>query len=293
MNKSFYNQENIEAYLTNRLSGQEKLQFENGLEKDPLIQNEVNLQKEIIESLKQSRRLELKNRLNNIEVGTGVSYTFRYAAAASVLLLGLFSGSYLYFNTEKPLESPVISQKITGQKPMVEQKIPVITLNRENAKVILPLLNPEEKSPVLAPGKPKNSNLPVVEDNQIYAEVKSPEVKEGFADDDIRTENNVVVPEGNVISNEDNYKSDVELSIQPNGENSFHYQYYSNKLYLFCDFKSKPYELLEWNTKNTKQLYLYFNNTYYELKNNQTEISPLTPIKDKQLIKQLNGIKDK
>lgn len=295
MNKSFYNQDNIDAYLTNQLSGAERKVFESGLAKDPLILNEVNLQKEIIESLKETRKAELKNRLNNIDIESGTNFSFKLKVAASVLIiLSLLSGTYFF--TRESATEPVFVQAPVAQK---EQKSLAIEPRATHPSTI-PLVEDVEnttKSQNFIPqssitnntlatkSAPENTNVDI-------AEIKSPVIKENFEDEDIKTESNIVVPEGNVIENEHTYKSDVELSIQPNGENKFHYQYYSNKLYLFCDFQSKPYELLEWNTKKTKQLYLYFNQTYYELKHTQA-ITPLKAINDKQLIKQLEGIKDK
>ena len=56
MNKNLYSQENIDSYLTNRLSAMEKQAFEDGLAKDPLLKNEINLQADIIKSIQQARR---------------------------------------------------------------------------------------------------------------------------------------------------------------------------------------------------------------------------------------------
>jgi hypothetical protein len=68
MSETFYNPENIEAYITNKMSAGEKYLFENELAKDPLLQNEIDLQKDIVEALKSNRKAQLKDRLNNIEV---------------------------------------------------------------------------------------------------------------------------------------------------------------------------------------------------------------------------------
>lgn len=295
MNKSFYNQESIDAYLTNKMSGEDKNLFENGLAKDPLIQNEINLQKDIIESLKQVRKAELKNRLNNIEIGRGLNTAFNLKIAASIIILiGLLSGVYFLFNKK--------SDTIAIQKPLSNTKIIEVKNNDNNTPQKLSSgneirLGNKLKKQIYLPSPIINNSTNSIQNNTettdiVTLDIVSPQIKENF-EEDFKVESNFVVPEGNVIKENENYKSDVELSIQPNGENNFHYQYYSNKLYLYCDFHSKPYELLEWNKRKTKQLYLYFNNSYYELKHNQTDIVPLTPINDKSLIKQLDSIKDK
>src|SRR5437879_2635710 len=101
MSKTFYNPENIEAYITNKMSAGDKAFFQSELAKDPLLNNEIDLQKDIIESLKEHRKAQLKNRLNNIKIETAPTYT-GLKVAASILLAGLISfGGYNYLSNTK------------------------------------------------------------------------------------------------------------------------------------------------------------------------------------------------
>ena len=55
----------------------------------------------------------------------------------------------------------------------------------------------------------------------------------------------------------------------------FHYQYYQGKLYLYGDFRENPYEILELNSANGKRLFIYYNNVYYNILDDQQQITPL------------------
>lgn len=296
MNKTFYTQENIDAYLTNRLSREEMRVFENGLEKDPLLKGEIGLQREIIESIKQSRRLELKSRLNNIEIGGATSTGYAaYKIAASLLVTGLLSsGIYFYVNNKSD---------ISDKKGNSLNTAPVnVSKNANNSLKNNELIVSSENRPTVSRGSkhidqhtsdetPSDRSALNIEDNP--KEIKSPEIKESFEDAEFHADNNFDAPEGTVVKDDEGHISDLEVSIQPKGKNNFHYQFYSNKLYLYCDFTAKPYELLELNTSKSKRLYLHFSNAYYELKSSQIEIAPLKMIKDPRLIQQLDAIKDK
>ena len=68
MNKGQNYSEKLEAYLRNELSESEKAEFEQMLQQDPLLQNELILQQDIISSIRDYRKNELKQRLNRIDV---------------------------------------------------------------------------------------------------------------------------------------------------------------------------------------------------------------------------------
>src|SRR5436190_1701308 len=95
---SFY-EEKIEAYLAGKLNAADKLALEEGMTKDPLLKNEVELQNDIIESLKNSRKIQLKNRLNTIDMNTastGVSSAVKIAA--SFITVGIVGAGLYYFS---------------------------------------------------------------------------------------------------------------------------------------------------------------------------------------------------
>jgi hypothetical protein len=303
MNKPFYNQENIESYLANKMSAGDKARFENELAKDPLLKNEINLQKDIVESLKGFRKAELKARLNNIEVGMGSNYT-GIKVAASIILASLLSfGSYYYFsgnnnqsNQETENRSPVASNNSTESKnniaPVVVEKNNTEVIEKTNAKTSTKddvIIN-KKKSP-----KVTNSADPSVKaDEGSLPAFNSPEIKDQFGDiEKFQNETNIQMPKGDVGQTTDNHTiNDLQVEVK-NTKKQFHYQYYNHKLFLYGDFDSNPYEIFELNTKKGKELYLFHNNEFYGLKQGQTKVTPLQLIKDTEKLSALNALRNK
>jgi len=67
MNFDFYS-EKIDAFLKNELTERDKQIFEQMIEQDPVLKSEFVIQKEIFDALYLRRKLELKQRLNRVEV---------------------------------------------------------------------------------------------------------------------------------------------------------------------------------------------------------------------------------
>ena len=58
----------MDDYLSNRLSAEDKSAFEQQVQADPRLAQELGIQKGLVEGLKQARVGELKSMLNNIPV---------------------------------------------------------------------------------------------------------------------------------------------------------------------------------------------------------------------------------
>jgi len=77
----------------------------------------------------------------------------------------------------------------------------------------------------------------------------------------------------------------VEIN-STNSKYSFHYQFNQGKLILYGIFDNGLYEILEVNG-DTHSVFLYYKDNYYLLNEKQSAITPLSPIKDLQLVKKL------
>jgi hypothetical protein len=309
MNKPLYNPENIEAYITNKMSAGDKASFQSELAKDPLLNNEIDLQRDIIETLKEHRKAQLKNRLNNIDLTTGTSSYAGLKVAASILFAGLISfGAYNYLSNVRKDNTSISSG---NNSVVVTSPGKTITNNgsdgviAENQKSVNAVSPEAIKENVIAKKEVgKNTTLTSTDRSTVNKKVvepgsepvfNTPEVKDKYEESDvIRTDNNINMPKGdfgntNGESTLDNLKIE---KIKDKNHNLF-YQYYSNKLFLYGDFDSKPYEILELNTIKDKQLYLYFEDKYYGLNQNQTDMTALSVIKDKETLEKLNAIRNK
>jgi hypothetical protein len=285
MEKHFYNPENIEAYLDNKLSASERSFFENELSKDPLLQNEINLQKDIIETLKTHRKAELKNRLNNIEVGMDSSYA-GLKFAASLLLSGLISyGIYSFVSNEK--ESNVtITENYKELQAIDSKKTEVKNTTAANASETANVSKESEtkKNTGTTATPTNNTAITVKKGNRKFT---APQAIENLETDQIQKDENTKLPDGKIAQVTET-KSEIDVSIDDSNDKKFHYKYHDNKLFLYGNFNSQTYEIIELNTYKGKQVYLYYNNDYYQLNSNKLEISPLQKITDKEKIEELN-----
>jgi hypothetical protein len=311
MSESFYNPENIEAYITNKMSAGEKAFFEHELAKDPLLHNEIDLQKDIVEALKSNRKAQLKNRLNNIQIDNTVNYT-GLKVAASVLFAGLISfGGYNLITSNKQSNIAV-----NNTSTVITNPEKTTTANNKSKEEVVITENEKENNSkstqsniqgtVISKNKTGNTTTytrttktiittqTTVESDKL-PDFNTPDVKDRHDEGDaIRTDNNINMPKGEVGNTSGQASLDnLIVDVVKDKNHNLFYQYYNNKLFLYGDFDSKPYEILELNTVKDKQLYLYFEGKYYSLKQNQIDMTALTVIKDKGTFSKLELIRNK
>ena len=72
MDNDFYT-DKIEAYLLNKLDLEDKIAFRQVFEKDPILKSELQFQEQIIEAIQTNRKMELKARLDAIQIPQSLS----------------------------------------------------------------------------------------------------------------------------------------------------------------------------------------------------------------------------
>jgi len=244
MSESFYNPENIEAYITNKMSAAEKAFFEHELAKDPLLNNEIDLQKDIVEALKSNRKAQLKNRLNNIQIDNTVNYT-GLKVAASILFAGLISfGGYNLITSNKQNNialnnnSTVVTSpektKTTAANNSSEEEV-VITENEKenntnstqnNIKGTIISKNQTGKTTTYTKTtKTIVTTKTVVEPGN--PNFQTPEIKDRHDEDDaIRTDNNINMPKVDVgNSNGEASLDNLKVKTIKDKNHNLSYQY--------------------------------------------------------------------
>jgi hypothetical protein len=290
---NFY-EDKIEAYLTGKLNAADKLALEEGMTKDPLLKNEVDLQNDIIESLKNSRKIQLKNRLNNIDVtttSTGVSSAVKIAA--SFITIGIIGAGVYYMTVvsskdkqkenvtvvmNEDLQVPELKDENISNTPVtaLEKEVVNNTANKQNQNnSVSNTTSKENKSSNNSQNVVAQANVP----NGVIADTES---------DRINRDVTIEVPNGNIGETSVGKAENVDVNISDKNKKDFSYQYYSNKLFLYGDFNDQPYNLFEVNSSKSKQLYLYYDGKYYELKSNQNKVTRLKEVKDASVLKHLN-----
>lgn len=282
------NFELIDDYLTNRLTQSERVTFEEQVASDPSLKADVELQKNIIEGVKQARAVELKAMLSNVPIGAPVSVYFTaMKIAAGIIGAGLLIGSLYYYYqpeglTEVPNLSTSIQDSVQGNDSLEnsEKVIPAEEPTKENSEPVA--TEKEEKA------KEDDNNKEIKKSsarNQPKIEVVDPT-------DEMSSDNN----QSEV--NPENSKSAVTTShIQVETDSSrkkynFHYQFSNDKLQLFGPFDKSLYEILEIHGES-HAVFLFYRENYYLLDERQSEITKLALIKDSVLIKKLKEYRGK
>ncbi|HWZ21424.1 MAG TPA: hypothetical protein VNW06_02150 [Cytophagaceae bacterium] len=294
-----FNEENIEAYLTGKLSASDKLTLEEGMRKDPLLKSEVDLQNDIIESLKNSRKIQLKNRMNNLDVSatsTGVSSAVKIAASfitVGMIGAGIYYMSIFSTNTkDKEVVTAVSENNNLNQNQSIQQynknnQISTPLIEKENV-VIDTDKNSRSNSNVNSNATTNSNNNKTSDRNRVSKRepVAVANVPQGeiFDQEYGINKNDVTIPNGEISEAKVKKADNVEFGIDSNIKKDLSYRFSSGKLYLSKDFEEQPYELLELNTSKSKQFYLYFGNKYYEMKSNQTKATRLNEVKDNSIL---------
>lgn len=266
----------IDDYLTNKLSEGERSAFERAMEADPALNTDVARQHLIVEGIRKSRAAELKSMLNKVPVGgTGASIwsgwsTMRMAATVGTVAV-IATGLYFYLKgsdsmipnipgAEIPIDSlmpnensdqPVIENKGDETKDAVETTKPV-------EKKLMPKLD-EAVAPKVEVVDPSEEML----SRETVSEASTGSTKSGISVSTIQVERD-----------------------SKNKEYSFHYQFWEGKLFLFGPFDESLYEILEVHGDN-RSMFLFFKDSFYFLDETKDDITPLSLIGDRALIRKL------
>ena len=284
----------MNQYLDNELSEIERLDFENKILHDSELREEYNFQKDLIDGIKEVRRLELKARLTNIPINTPLYQTIGFKAIAiASITTGVGIGAYYLLSDNNNIQLDNIdltSNQITLNENTEVPEVP---------KAITPIFKEEPKEKpamdIITQEKPKEEtvakNTEAVEPQIIEPNVIQPDVVESFEDEDVTS--NEINPD-NQINTIDNIKETmegtVEVSTVKDKKNKFHYKFFENKLYLLGSFDDMPYEIIELNSTKGKSYFLYYNNSYYKLNSDQIKPAPLVKIENDSLVNELKII---
>ena len=306
-------EETIDSFLRGDLSAADLTAFNNAVAADTKLQQEVSLQQEIIDSVKQHRHQQLKNRLNAIDVkpvGLGMYSLPYFKLIASMGVVALIVGAFSFFNntnTEENssviVESSAIGKESTDKanetasSPAFEKnKNPNIIIEttlttpaneRANSKLTAAKTTDVSKST-------NSTNQNSKSDNSAKVTSMYEDLSEEAIDSDNTIEginDNFTMPAIDNDANTSNISSpQIKVSIVK--ENNLGYRFFNNQLFLHGNFSNSTYELFELNNKPSKQLFLYFENNYYELIQGKTKVTSLTPITDKAILVQLTQLRE-
>lgn len=277
MSLDINNIEKLEDFLAGRLNTEEASQVQSLIDKDPLLQSEASLQKDVINGLQEKRKLELKSRLNNITVKS-TSYTKYYVAAASLatLLLGwVFVDNY---NKEPKLDVAKLDtteisktqdevKNLTSTESIHPSTENTIVENEENISIIEEqnttnnVVRVETIAPLARPSVDLGPNADELEDAANAGEypTDAPKVEKG-------------------ILGYNKVNDRIKVNPVPSSAKHMRYTYLENQLQLVGPFNYKyPYVLTE--MESDEELTLVFKGKTYKILKGKTD-EPLKPIED-------------
>jgi hypothetical protein len=273
--------EQLDNYLSNKLTAEEKALFEQRLSADPELANEFSVQQQLIQGIQKARVSELKAMLNNVPVTAiphgGASMVAKFAIA-TVFVGTVATGIYFLTRdnakneTTPPAETSVNSETISpegnGSTTTADSQSQVTKDNESGVKTT----EPQSK---------QQKNAQTGEKTQPVIDVYDPtEDSEGI-------ENHV-----NQAEAQPNASGKAEPSISvaidnTNKDYNFHYQYKDGKLFLYGPFEKNLYEIMEFFSDNKRTIFLHYKSDYYLLKEIDQKIKPLTKITDPVLLQKL------
>ena len=295
MDKNLTNEEFVSRYLENELSDIDRLNFENKLLHDSELKEEYNFQKDLVEGIKEVRRLELKSRLSNIPISTPLYQTVGFKAiAVASITAGVGIGAYYLLSesdaiqlSEIELSENQIAATEENRVPEVPEAITPIFDEEPVQEEVMKVISQEKpKQEVVAKNIDKRAEPKVIQPNVI-----EPNVVESFGDENIDSEDIEFDTQLNNLENiKESVESTVEIATVKDKRNKFHYKFFENKLYLLGNFNEMPYEIIELNSSKGKSYFLYYNDSFYKLNSEQVKPAPLQKIENDSLVNELKII---
>lgn len=277
MNREYNYSELIEDYLTGNLSEKQIQEFELQLQKDPDLNKELMLQKDIISAIKDVRKAELKSMLNKVNVSStnGFNY-FPIQFAGAILVSSMLAiGAYYYFS-EKNQPEPESSEVISDNN-VTKNELPENTESESSDQT-----NSLKQNPLVSEDLSKEKTTETTEASDKTVEEQTQEVISDLKNPPV---------EGETSTPGDQPKSsDINVETKKDTKHAFHYQYYEDKLFLYGDFKGSKYEILKIPASGTNNLFMSYNGKFYKMERSR-KIKAFEPVEDPAVIQQLQKIK--
>lgn len=272
--------EMMDDYLSNRLSAEDKSAFEQQVQADPQLAQELGIQKGLVEGLKQARVVELKSMLNNIPVSpvNGGSSVLTKVGTWVVVAGLVVTGIYFYSTQEEEIASGTkqIAEQTPEVKPQTEETPetePEVTPEKQEEPVTK--AEKQKTTPAVTPAAPAKPDVFIPADETAEAtkqfeRAEMENIKKAFVTSSIVVETDTM-----------------------SKKYSFHYVFRDSKLILYGAFEQNVYEILEFIGDEKRTVVLFYKSNYYLLDIAKAEPTKLSPIRDQKLLKMLKTHRSK
>ena len=274
-------------YLEDEMSAIQRADFEAELNANAELKGEFELQKEIIEGIKSARKTELKNMLNAVVIAPVWHQTLWFKSTIAIGFLTI-AGAFFFWPQINLDENTDANNTVSIDTIPQEELSMYSELNSFDTPEETELITENNSVTQERKGTQKTSAP-----NQISTDPKKlvPNAGDISPLEEIgETDNTINNPSSNAIEES---KSSFNVQIKDSHSlYNFHYQFKSEELLLFGNFDS-TYEILDFQFKETRSLFLGYKGKYYSLDKENIKVSPLIEITDSELIKELNSVKGK
>lgn len=287
----------LDDYLSNRMGGVDRSEFEQKIQADPDLRSEYSLQKALLQGIRDARAAELKSMLRNVPVSSrGQGNALAGKALLAALTIVLAATTYWFLTREKgsvQIPAPAAEQKITDEQPVVSSAPPESNARRDEAKPPVRKTIPEpdknqtsagtehsqpslskKPDPILPPAEKKEDKA-----NEAGQDALNPASDKETSGGDSKGTDGELRPNGS---------SFLVQPVTGNSRYTFHYQFRDGKLFLYGPFTKDQYTVSEFFTNDTRAVFLHYDNRYYLLDRENSEVKPLTPLTDRVLLEKLD-----
>lgn len=307
--------EQLDNYHSGRMSESEMADFNKLLESDPALKAESDLQSDIVNGLKEYRKLELKSRMDAINVGpTWIEFAQQSALMKSFggVIIASLIGTGIYIYGERPVENGS-DQLATVEAQKVESIDFVWSLGEEDeSSTSVALDKPQKIVETLesdsredfTQSKPSASDAieQAVAKNNTESSQSEPEVKnevykptfEAPAAESISDESEFTTTDLDEIpSNSESAVAENTIDVRSEITKSsiIKYKYYDGKLFLNGAFDKAPYEILEINSASGRRIYVYYLGSYYKV-SNADKLTELPKVNNPEVISELKLLRE-
>jgi hypothetical protein len=271
----------------------------NRLATDADLKSEFEFQKDIINTIKESRKLELKSRLDNISIKwyDNISNGWKVAATATIVTVSTLTAYYFidmqeeFGNRIDLAQNEILFDAFDTEVADIPQKPHAIA--NENIEKSKTIENTEQvKEAVTQETVIHESADQVVANTDRTVEVIGPDVIEDFEEVDNMELENVSSGDINTMTpSREDLHSSVEINTVLHKKYNFHYNFSHGTLTLYGNFEDVPYEILEINSTSGKSFYLNYKDNFYNIISTNN-IIPLQPVTNESLINELKIVKE-
>ena len=285
--------EKIDSFLSGKMSGAEAAEFQAEVAGNPELQSELAMQKDLIETLRENRKSELKARLAQIPVSTGMT-TMQKGGLIAASLLALIGGSAVVMN----LEDGQSSKKVALGSQEVQKSENIANKDSEEIVVIK-----NEVEVEMAPAADNNIDEPsnvVVEfqgdegkvDPSLLDNIGAPDIDDNGDENapGVGGDNDLPGFANNDVA--DNKAGQVQTERINVNANELKYKYDGDKLTLSGKFGTNNAAPTTYELKN-KSMYIEYKGNYYALPKTGGKLKNLTSNKvdDPAIIEKLKSAK--